>query len=95
MKINIRFGYYKLNLFKNIKQETNINMSLNIFIELFNKKRTRHFFSHLLGQRCYLEAPYELASPQTSFGVRLSRMSAGRLLMSRFQHRQLRLYGTR
>ena len=74
MKINIGFGYYKLNLFKNIKQEMNINMSLNIFIELFNKKGTRHFLSHLLGQRCYLEAPYELASPQTSFGVRLSRM---------------------
>ena len=58
MKINIGFGYYKLNLFKNIKQEMNINMSLNIFIELFNKKRTRH----LLGQRCYLDAPYEQVS---------------------------------
>ena len=62
MKINIGFGYYKLNLFKNIKQEMNINMSLNIFIELFNKKRTRHFFSHLLGQRCFLEDPYEQVS---------------------------------
>ena len=63
MEINIGFGYYKLNLFKNIKQEMNINMSqLNIFIELFNKKRTRHFFSHLLGQRCFLEAPYEQVS---------------------------------
>ena len=61
MKINIGFGYYKLNLFKNIKQEMNINMPLNIFIELFNKKRTRHFFSHLLGQRCFLRAPYEQA----------------------------------
>lgn len=62
MKINIRFGYYKLKLFKNIKQEMNINMYLDIFIELFNKKRTGHFFSHLLGQRCFLEAPYEQVS---------------------------------
>lgn len=36
MEINIGFGYYKLNLFKNIKQEININMYLDIFIELFN-----------------------------------------------------------
>ena len=62
MKINIGFGYYKLNLFNNIKQEMNINMYLDIFIELFNKKRTRHFFSHLLGQSCYLEAPYKQVS---------------------------------
>ena len=66
MKINIGFGYYKLNLFTNIKQEMNINMSLNIFIELFNKKRTRHFFSHLFGQRCFLEAPYEQVSTQAA-----------------------------
>ena len=64
MEINVGFGYYKLNLFKNIKQEMNrINMYLDIFIELFLiKKRTRHFFSHLLGQRCFLEAPYEQVS---------------------------------
>lgn len=37
MEINVGFGYYKLNLFKNIKQEMNrINMYLDIFIELFN-----------------------------------------------------------
>ena len=40
----------------------NINMYLDIFIELFNEKRTRHFFSHLLGQSCFLEAPYEQVS---------------------------------
>ena len=62
MEINIGFGYYKLNLFKNIKQEMNINMYLDIFIELFNRKRTIHFFSHLLGQGCFLEAPYEQVS---------------------------------
>ena len=44
MEINIGFGYYKLNLFKNIKQEMNINMSLNIFIELFNKKKNQTLF---------------------------------------------------
>lgn len=31
MKINIGFGYYKLNLFKNIKQEMNMSMSEYIY----------------------------------------------------------------